>query len=371
MDVIDMKTKDAGLPYGYRHGGNPLMDMSRFGLPNRTVTDFSTSLNPLGIPPVIKDHWTELVESVSDYPTIEGDGIAGFYRDRFGVQPEYVLAGNGSTEAMYLLARVLHPDRVLVVIPSYHDYYRASVLSDADVVWLPLSHKNGFSSLNTEVLSNACKGVDAIWIGRPNNPTGSLLPREVLSDISHRFSDKWFILDEAFIQFADNWEEECFLLGKRPANMIIIHSLTKFYGIAGLRMGGLIGPGDLISRIRRSKEPWTINGVAERVATLLMECSEYEAETRSYISCERERIVKRIEEIDGIRTFMSSVNFILCRWERTGDLDDLFKHLLSNGVYVRDCRNFPGLEGNYFRIGLRTSAEDDQLISIISSFSGK
>jgi histidinol-phosphate/aromatic aminotransferase/cobyric acid decarboxylase-like protein len=127
MDVIDMKNKDADLPYGYRHGGNPLIDMSRFGFSNRTVTDFSTNLNPLGIPPVIKNHWSELIESVIGYPTIEGDGIAGFYRDRFGVPPEYVLAGNGSTEAIYLLARVLHPDRVLVVTPSYHDYYRASV----------------------------------------------------------------------------------------------------------------------------------------------------------------------------------------------------------------------------------------------------
>ncbi|HJX34361.1 MAG TPA: threonine-phosphate decarboxylase CobD [Desulfatiglandales bacterium] len=368
---MDIKAKDDGPPNGHRHGGNPLKDMARLGLPNGTVIDFSTSINPLGIPPVIKDHWSELVESVRDYPTIEGDGIAGFYRDRFGISPENVLAGNGSTEVIYLLARVLHPNRVLVIAPSFHDYYRASVLSGADVAWLPLTENKGFSSLNTEVLSNACKGVDAVWIGRPNNPTGSMLPRELLSEISRRFSDKWFILDEAFIQFTDNWEEEGFLLGKRPSNMIIIHSLTKFYSIAGLRMGGVIGSGEFISRMRQSKEPWTINGVAERAAGLLKECAGYEAETRSYISCERKRVVKRLEEIEGIRTFTSSVNFILCRWERTGELDDLLKHLLSNGVYVRDCRNFPGLEENYFRIGLRTAAEDDQLISIISSFSGE
>jgi len=365
---MDVKDKNAHSSDGYCHGGDPSKDLTRFGLPKRTVIDFSTSLNPLGIPQIIKDHWSELIETVRDYPTIDGDGISDFYMDRFGIPPGNILAGNGSTEVIYLLSRVLQPGRVIIFTPSFHDYHRASVLVGADVVRILLSDKNGFSSINAGILADACKCVDAVWIGRPNNPTGTLLPREILINLACRFPDKWFIIDEAFIQFTDNWKEESFIFGERPPNMIIIHSLTKYYALAGLRMGCVIGHKDLISRIRASKEPWTINGVADRVALLLRECAEYESKTRIFISRERNRIRKKLEGIEGIKPFPSSTNFILCRWKRTGELDDLLNHLLKNGIYVRDCRNFPGLEDNYFRIGLRNSGENDQLISLISSY---
>jgi len=276
-----------------------------------------------------------------------GDGIASFYEDRFGIAPEHILAGNGSTELIYLLTRLLRPKRVLIILPSYHDYYRASELAGADVSLFLLSDKNGFSDIDPEALTEACKGVEMVWIGRPNNPTGTMLSRDVLTCLCDTFPDKWFILDEAFIQFTDNWEDETFMFGKKPDNVIVIHSLTKFYGLAGLRMGGVIAHKDIISRIRALKEPWTIKGIADKAALMLMECEDYEAETRAYVSVERERIIKRINELKGIRAFPSETNFILCRWTRTGGLDDLLSHLLKNGLYVRDCRNFPGLEANY------------------------
>lgn len=323
------------------------------------------ALIPLGMPPVIMEHWPELLDAARDYPSVEGEGIVSLYGDRFGIPLENILAGNGSTELIYLLPRVLRPGRVLIISPSFNDYYRASVFAGADVMLFLMSDKNSFSDIDPAALTDACKGVDAVWIGRPNNPTGTMLPRVVLKDLCHAFPDKWFILDEAFIQFTDKWEEETFMFGKKTANLIVIHSLTKFYGLAGLRMGGVIGHEDIISRIRTLKEPWTINGIADRAAPMLMECGDYESETRAYISAERERIIKRLNRLKGIEVFPSKTNFFLCRWTRTEDLDDLLIHLLNNGLYVRDCRNFPVLKANYFRIGLRTSEENERLVSVI------
>lgn len=365
---MDVKGKGPPTVEGYLHGGNPLSDMARLGIEPRTVIDFSTSLNPLGIPPVIRDYWPELLEAAGGYPSIEGDGIAGFYGDRFGIPPQHILAGNGSTELIYLLPRVMRPKRVLIISPAFHDYYRASVLAGVEVALIALSEKDGFSVIDPETLAEACRDVDAVWIGRPNNPTGTMVPRDVLTHLCDAFPDKWFILDEAFIQFTHNWEEETFMVGKKPVNTIVIHSLTKFYGLAGLRMGGIIGPGDIISRVGALKEPWTINGIADKAASMLMECGDYESETYAYVSAERERMIKRLSGLKGITAFPSVTNFILCRWTRTGDLDDLLRHLLKNGLYVRDCRNFPGLESDYFRIGLRTSEENDRLALVIDSY---
>jgi threonine-phosphate decarboxylase len=190
----------------------------------------------------------------------------------------------------------------------------------------------------------------------------------MINEMASNFPDKLFIIDEAFIQFLDNWKEDSFIKGKRKSNIIVIHSLTKFYGLAGLRMGGLLANADVVSRLRRAKEPWSINGVADKAALLLKECEDYEIESRAYISRERRRIIKRLMGTECIVPFASIANFILCRWTGTGDLDDLLRHLLESGIYVRDCRNFPSLEENFFRIGLKTSHENDKLISAISSY---
>lgn len=352
----------------YRHGGNHKGDLTRFNLKQRSVIDFSTSLNPLGAPPVIKEHWHELIEGITNYPSVEGEGIAEYYRTKFGLSDENILAGNGSTEIIYLIPRSLSLKHVVVLSPSYHDYERAAVLSGAEVIRVPLLNEGASFRIDMKMLIRVLEKSDSIWIGRPNNPTSDLLPNDVIHDLASRFPDKLFIIDEAFIQFSDNWEEESFITRNRKFNIIVVHSLTKFYGTAGLRMGGLIAHADIVLRLRRKKEPWSINGVADRAAILLKECRDYENNTRAFVSRERKSIIKILQDAEGIIPFPSTSNFILCRWTRTKNLDDLLRHLLVNGMYVRDCRNFPGLEDNFFRIGLRTSHENDKLISAILSY---
>ena len=352
----------------YRHGGNPSGDLSRFGLRQRQVIDFSTSLNPLGPPPIIIDKWPDLIEGIKDYPSVEGEGISEYYRDKFGLADENIMAGNGSTEFIYLIPRSLGLRRVIIPFPSFHDYERSVLLSGAEVTRLPFIKGDRSPGIDQERLVEHLKSSDALWIGRPNNPTSDLLPKDLINNLASKFPDKWFIIDEAFIQFLEGWEEESFITGMMKPNILVVHSLTKFYALAGLRLGGLIGNGDILSRIRILKEPWTVNGVADRAALLLKECEDYEENTRAFVSRERDRIFKRLKETEGVSAFPSSANFVLCRWTATKELDDLLRHLLLNGMYVRDCRNFPGLEDNFFRIGLRSSHENDKLISAISSY---
>ena len=132
-------------------------------------------------------------------------------------------------------------------------------------------------------------------------------------DFADRFPDKWFIIDEAFIQFVDGWEELSFLTEEPRLNILVIHSLTKFYALAGLRLGGIMGNREVISRLRNAKLPWTVNGIADSIAPLLLECAEYERKTHSDIIKERTRVFQNLEELEGITPFPSTANFILCR----------------------------------------------------------
>jgi threonine-phosphate decarboxylase len=351
----------------YRHGGTPGFDLHRLNLPEMPVRDFSVNINPLGVPLLIKEKWAELVSAVENYPSMHGDGVSAYYEAKFGLAPRTILAGNGSTEMIYLVPRVLHFRHALIVTPSYHDYERASLLFGATVERYPLSPEQGFSFPGLDSLVPAVKNADAVWIGRPNNPTGELVPKHIIEELARMFPEKWFIIDEAFIQFVGNWEDQSLLYGEPRANILVIHSLTKFYALPGLRLGGIVGPAEIISRLRRAKEPWTVNGVAETIAPLLLACTDYEQETRSLVSAERKKMFQSLEMTDGITPFPSTANFLLCRWHKTGNLDDLMHHLLSQGAYIRDCRNFRGLEDGFFRLGFRTPQENDLLVSLLAS----
>jgi threonine-phosphate decarboxylase len=352
----------------YRHGGVPGFDQARFGLSHAPLLDFSVNLNFLGPPEIIRQAWPDLIQAIEGYPSVEGGGIGRYYQEKLGIPPGNFLAGNGSTEMIYLVPKVLGFKSVVVVTPSYHDYERASGLAGAHAIRYPLLPENSFSLTGSNALVDALDKADALWLGRPNNPTGNLFPRGLLLELAARLPDKWFVVDEAFIQFTADWEKESLLLEKPRPNILVIHSLTKFYALAGLRLGGIVGDARAIARLRRAKEPWSVNAIAERIAPLLLRCGDYERRTRINLLAEKERIFKELEGFSGVTPFPSTANFILCRWNRTGDLDDLIFHFLSNGAYLRDCRNFPGLEENFFRVGLKTPEKNDRLLSLFRSF---
>lgn len=352
----------------YRHGGAPVFDLRRFNMPERPLCDFSVNINPLGSPPIVKEKWAELVSAIENYPSMHGDGVAAYYERKFGIPSRNVLAGNGSTEMIYLVPRVFRFRHALIVTPSYHDYERASLLSGAKMQRYPLSPEDEFSLTNLDRLVAALKNMDAVWMGRPNNPTGTLISKQIILELAGMFPRKSFLIDEAFIQFVDRWQEQSLLCEEPRPNILVVHSLTKFYALTGLRLGAVVGPAETISRLRQAKEPWTVNRVAEKIAPLLLACANYERETRSLVATEYTKIFRRLEMTDGITPFPSTANFLLCRWHKTDNLDDLMRHLLSQGAYIRDCRNFQDLENGFFRVGFRVPQENDLLLSLLSSF---
>lgn len=351
----------------YQHGGAPERDMRRLGVPPGPVLDFSVNLNPLGPPAVIRDNWPQLHAAVSPYPSVDGKGIAHYYHTVFGVSHRHFLAGNGSTEMIYLVPRVLGFRHAVIITPSYHDYERASRLAGATVVHCPLSPHQGFAFPSRDQLGALLHTADALWIGRPNNPTGTVVSKASILDLTEQYPDTWFIVDEAFIQFLRHWEAESLLTAAMRPNLLVIHSLTKFFAMAGLRLGGIVGDEQIVARLKAAKEPWSVNGIADHVGMLLAACGDYEEETRTMVVHECNRVQQRLRAVAGILPYPSPANYILCQWTRTGNLDDLLRHLLSHGAYVRDCRNFPGLEKNFFRIGLKGRQENDRLLSLLAT----
>ncbi|MFP3869427.1 MAG: threonine-phosphate decarboxylase CobD [Syntrophobacteria bacterium] len=354
------------------HGGDPERELKRLGLEPRNVLDFSINVSPLGVPPEIRAIWNELFREVNRYPTIDGRGVVHYYERRFGLDPDQVLAGNGSTELIYLTPRALGLRRVAVVTPSFHDYTRASRAAGAELLPVPLDAEAGFAPPEFSVLEKAFARGDALFIGNPNNPTGTVFPRQILLDLASAFPHKWLLVDEAFVQFLDNPQAFTLINQKQPAmNILVFHSLTKFFALAGLRLGVAIGHPDVLSRLRPLKEPWSVNRVAEMAAFHLTGCGEYEERLCRLIGRERPRVFNRLQDMPGFEAYRPSANFLLARWRCTAELDDLLHFLLKSGIYLRDCRNFPGLENSFFRMAIRLPEENNHLLSVLHSSSAR
>ncbi|UCG11276.1 MAG: threonine-phosphate decarboxylase [Deltaproteobacteria bacterium] len=350
------------------HGGDPERALRRLGVAPRDILDFSVNVSPLGVPQQVRAIWNDLWKEVESYPSVDGRGVVDYYCERFGIDPAQVLAGNGSTEFIYLAPRALGLRKVAVLIPSFHDYTRASVAAGAELMPVQLKAVDGFSPPDVSILGKALEQGDALFVGNPNNPTGTVFPRRVLLDLAAAFPHKWFFVDEAFVQFLDQPEAVSLLKQEPPpVNILIFHSLTKFFALPGLRLGAVIGHPDTISRLRPLKEPWSVNRIAEKVALELLSCFDYENRLTTLIRQERPRVFNLISGIAGFEVVKPSANFMLARWTRTPDLDDLLHFLLNSGIHLRDCRNFPGLEDNFFRMAVRLPEENDRVLSLMQS----
>jgi threonine-phosphate decarboxylase len=263
---------------------------------------------------------------------------------------------------------VLRPARVAVVVPSYADYQRASRLAGAEIFPVPLSAANRWGPPRVEDLAWALSSADALLLGNPSNPTGTLFKAADLLQFACEFPRRWLWVDESFIQFTDGFPETSLAFGgELPPNILVFHSLTKLYALPGLRLGAAIGSEEAIARLRLAKEPWTVNRIAEQAARLLAECHGYEERVRAMVASERNRLSSLLGRLRSVSIAPTQANFFLAQWLGSHSLDGLLTGLLEAGLCVRDCRNFPGLEDRYFRFAIRRPEENDRLLAALAS----
>lgn len=359
-------------PDQHIHGGVPQIYFEKFGIPPRPVLDYSVNVSPLGPPKVLEERWRELSNTISSYPSIHGDGIAEYYIRRFGLTRGNILPGNGSTECLYLVPRVMGFKRVAIVTPSFHDYERSCRLAGATITEIPLSVESDFIEPSDDVLAVNLERVDALMLGNPNNPTNTTFSEEAILKLADNYPDKWILADEAFIQFVPEYTNHTLIQPDRiRKNILVFHSLTKFYDIPGIRLGCAIGHPETIDRLQAYKEPWTVNGIAEKTAELLINCHDYEAEVLALVERERSRFMAELSMVGGIQLFPSGTNYFLAQWLASSDLDDLLKALLTEGIYVRDCRNFRHLDENFFRFTIKRAEENTRFITILRNISDR
>jgi len=275
-----------------------------------------------------------------------------------------VICGNGSADILSVLPRVLGKARAVVPVPAYVDYARSAALGGMCVETLALREDEGFR-LDCDALETTLRGDEAVFIGRPNNPTGLVCDGEALRALAARHPKTLFVVDEAFGDFVEGFDS---LTLWRPANVVVLLSLTKAFAIAGLRLGCAVADAELASKVRELLPPWSVNTLAQAVGVAALQDVDYLCRTRRFVTEQRGILAAKLAALPGLHVYPGEADFLLVR--TATDAPTLATRLLAEGIAIRLCTNFDGLDTRFFRVAVRTAEENARLCEALRNILG-
>ena len=376
------------------HGGNIYKVFREKNI--KEILDYSSNINPYGIPEGLKKRITENLEVLERYPDPDYVELREKLANLNNVNMSDIVLGNGATEIIFLFMKVINPKKILIVSPTFGEYERAVKATEIPGDIVSLSCSNGDNKnienkkieieyfelkesddfkLNIGNLKNELeKKYDLLIICNPNNPTGKFLKltqtEEILKECN-KYDTKLFI-DEAFIEFlADGMKESIINTEENKKNLFVTRAFTKFFAIPGLRLGyGMYFDRELEKKISEKKEPWSVNNIAEMAGLTVLDDTEYIEKTLKWIAEEKVYMYEKLNEISGIKVYETEVNFI------TGKIDEnlfseglnvkiLREKMLEQGILIRDASNFKFLDERFFRLAIKDRESNDRVIKVL------
>lgn len=345
------------------HGGDLAAAAERFAISAAEFCDFSTNINPLGPPEGLLEELKKHMEKdLLQYPTPHARelrrGLCSFLK----VDKGRILLGNGANELIHLFFLWKKPKRVIIPSPSFAEYERAARLAGARVERLPLSLEN--PSRNFQLPAAGLSPGDVLVFCNPNNPTGISYPREFLERMLEEASarEATVLLDESFFLFTGKPLRDSFAYSDYSHLWTVI-SLTKLWALPGLRLGYMVGPEQEVGLLTKNGDPWRVNALAQRAGLYCLAQEDYLSRSLELIRCERDFLQEELRQLEKFKVYNGEANFLLLRGEREGfSSEELCEELASRALLLRDASNYPGLDGRYFRIAVKTRRENEKLL---------
>jgi histidinol-phosphate aminotransferase len=342
--------------YGYVPGDAEIA--RRYGLAPSEIRRFDRNTSP-GVLPCIKRELEEIAQEGigNEYPDSQYEELTSLIAEYSGVEPGQVVLGNGADEAIDLLMRAYLPEGGVAVAstPTFSFYKVAAEINGGKFVGVP--RDSGDFSLDVGALLGAARENDAdlMFVCNPNNPTADFTPLEKIRELAGEFGGL-LAVDEAYLEFSGG--ESAAMLCEEYGNVVAIRTLSKAFGLAGMRIGYLLCPEKVAAALNGIRQPYNINQVSERLAIAALENVPQMQENVDAIVGERNRLAKGLAEM-GFGVFPSSANFLLVKLE---DAEGAFGRLMQKGIVVR--RLGGELEG-MLRITVRGRQDNDLLLSEI------
>jgi histidinol-phosphate/aromatic aminotransferase/cobyric acid decarboxylase-like protein len=315
------------------------------------------------------------INNVLEFYPSQNNEIANLVGRHLQIDPSRIFIGNGATEVIQAIIHHFVNKKLVVNIPTFSPYY-SFALPHTEVVYYELKKEDNFRVDPDDYIAFVTKNKpDSIILINPNNPDGGYIPHHELLRIIEELS--WvptIIIDESFIHFA--FENSSLALPSiaslidRYPNLHIVKSMSKDFGIAGIRCGYSILPAEKVSQLLNTGYLWNSSGLAEyffRLYTRKDFNVEYEEVRKKYIT-ESLFFVTELNQIPKIKVYPTKANFVLVEILNGQTSDEIATELLlSYGIYARNCSDKIGLHGQFIRVATRYKEENEYIIKSLRS----
>jgi threonine-phosphate decarboxylase len=340
------------------HGGkNSIKNLD----PN--VIDFSVNITPIGIPSSVTTILKKNLNNIQNYPDFHSTELISSLKKYTGLPKSNLIVGNGAIEIIYnfSFAFLSKKTKVLIPIPTFQEYEAVAKLNDCKISYFKtMNLSKNMDSFISQIPQNGC-----VFLCNPNNPTGKLLSKEQLNLIiqkAKKLSSIVFV-DECFIELVPESNESIISYVKKYDNLFVLRSLTKSFGLAGIRIGYAAASKQLIEILQKIKIPWSVNLLAQNAAKIAIKNNSHLTKSKLVIKKELIYLKNKISQLDGFECNDSSTNFILIKTKY--DSTKLQQKLLKHKILIRDCKNFRGLDNHYFRIAIKSHKNNVKLVNIL------
>lgn len=336
------------------HGGVDYQELRELGLHPKEVIDFSSNIMPYGPSPEVIRSLHDVV--IDRYPDQDGYELRCALAQHHGLDISYILLGNGCSELIHLAAMCwMKPGmKVHVLGPTFSEYARATKIAGGVCTEVPLFHAWDSSPTATTILEHIqLHAPDVVWLCNPNNPTGHYLDPGQLESLINAMPRTKFIVDESYLDFVQNGVS---LLCRCYPNLIVLRSMTKYYAMAGLRLGYLSCTESTMKQLMERRVPWSVNGAALIAGNAALNSLTYYRDSMEKLRQTNQSLTQALQRM-GHQPRNSNTPFFLVPVENGKRTRE---QLLKKRILVRDCRSF-GLE-NMIRISTQTETLNEQLL---------
>lgn len=358
------------------HGGNIHEIAAKLGCLPSEIIDMSSNVNPLGPPPGLVEHLKQQLAEIEVLPQADAKKIIESFAIRHGISPKKALAGNGTTQFIYAIPKVLNSRKTLILGPAYSDYADACKMNHVSFEFAMAYDTDEFHHDMAQV-EKQIPQFDTVFICNPNNPTGVLISGEVLKNLCRKFPRVFFVIDESYLPFVPEGESET-LIKEDIENLLVLNSMSKIFRIPGLRIGFVVANSSVIQKFFQFYLPWSVNSLAQKAVAYLMNQREltddFIRQSRKYLNEQRNTFMRLMDNNDNIRCFESTTSFILAKLTGSMTSEQVCDSMARQRILIRNCANFFGLSDQFIRISLKTGDINktvaEKLTRIIDSENG-
>lgn len=357
-------------PKEHFHGSDLEKIERTYNIKKEDIIQFSANVNPLGISFALRKTLAEHIDAISTYPDREYTSLRRCIARYANTDPRNIVVGNGSTELISLFIRITHPDKALIVGPTYSEYEREVAMGGGRSHYFSLTEASEFCLDTAALTEELSRDVDLLILCNPNNPTSSVIRhaqmREILDYCKRRSIT--VLVDETYVEFTEDVEDVTAIpLTEYYNNIVILRGISKFFAAPGLRLGyAVCGSRDLLQKIEQCKNPWTINSLAAIAGEIMFTDDEYIRQTRELISGERHRILAALEASPSFQPYQPHANFVLVKILKENlTSSDVFEAAIRRNLMIRDCSTFPFLNDKYFRFCFMLPEQNDALMRVL------